>query len=280
MMILSLDIGGTSIKSGLYEENLLKDTFSYPTNGKMGREKILDSVDKVYTYYINKTFQIDTITISSAGDIDPYRGIVVYASDNLVGFTGFKIKEYFENKYKVKCYVNNDAVCHLLGILDSNNINKNIFMITLGTGVGAVLYKNRSIYYGDKFDLGKFAHVTLVENGIKCDCGKFGCAEKELSKSYFKEASLKYFNKEIETKDIFDLFRNGEAKATLIVKDYFENFNKFIAYIDTLGVDLIYISGGIASSKDVFKMFVKDSRIQYVAENNLQGVRGALRLVK
>lgn len=279
MNIIALDIGGTSIKSGLFSNDLLLESFDNPTYGNKGLEKIKESICVAINYYLGKR-KIDYIAISTAGDIDPFKGEVVYASDNLKGFTGFKIKEYIESLYKVKCFVDNDAVCHLLGIIDETNQDKNIFMITLGTGVGAVLYKNKEIYYGEKFNLGKFAHYVLVENGIPCDCGQKGCAEKELSKNFFLVKSREYFNEEKSAKEIFDLFKEGDLKAKKIIDEYFVNFNNYLQYLEKLDLDLIYISGGIATYTDIFKMYLKNEKIRYVKENALLGVIGAKKLVK
>ena len=153
-------------------------------------------------------------------------------------------------------------------------------MLTLGTGVGAVLYKNKEIYYGEKFNLGKFAHYVLVENGIQCDCGQKGCAEKELSKNFFLVKSKEYFHKEKSAKEVFDLFKEGDLNAKKIIDEYFVNFNNYLQYLEKLDLDLIYISGGIATYTDIFKMYLKNEKIKYVKENALLGVYGAKKLVK
>ncbi|MBO8428117.1 MAG: ROK family protein [Firmicutes bacterium] len=280
MHILSMDIGGTNIKSGIFLDNNLFDSFVTETNASSGFINILNSIDEVYQHYFLIYKDIEIITISTAGDIDYINGICRYASDNLKGFTGFKIKEYIEREYKVKCYVNNDAVCHLLGILNDNNINKDIFMITLGTGVGAVLYKNKEIYYGENFNLGRFAHYTINKFGMKCDCGKRGCAEKELSICYLKKEIQNKYHYEMSVKNLFDLYLEKDKKAISILKKYFRKLNKFLEFVDSLGVDIIYISGGIANSTLIFKEFIKNKKVEYVKDNDLLGVYGAIKLIK
>ena len=279
MTILSIDIGGTNIKSGVFVNNELTKTFKTKTNGKLGLDYIKSGIDEVYKYFKND-YKIEIITISTAGDIDYKNGKCVYASDNLKGFTGFNIKKYIEEKYLTKCLVNNDAVCHLLGILNEENLNKNIFMITLGTGVGAVLYKDHEIYYGNNFDLGRFAHYELVKNGLRCDCGKKGCAEKELSISYLDKAIFEKYHYEMSIKNLFSLYKENDKRAIEILNIYFAKLNKYLKFIESLGVDLIYISGGIASSKDVFMDYIKLDKVRYINENEFLGIYGAKKLIE
>lgn len=280
MKYLSIDIGGTSIKGGIFEENILLDTFSYLTHGKEGREKILESLDVVISHFLSEFKDIKGIGVSSAGNIDPKSGIVVYASDNLRGFTGLNLKEYIENKYKIETKVNNDAVCFLLSNINKDNFNKNIFMITLGTGVGACLYKNQEIFYGNEFDLGKFAHKVIKENGILCDCKKKGCAEKEVSSAYLLHAIKENYKEDLSIKELFDLYRNKENRAIKILDEYFMKLNDFIKYIETLGVDEIYISGGIATSKDVFIKNIQNKKVKYSELGSLGALYGANYLIR
>lgn len=115
MNSICLDIGGTSIKGGYFSNNNLLETFSIPSNGKLGRIEILKSIDFIMKEIIKKYPHFDYIGISSAGNIDYKNGICVYASNNLKDWTNFNIKEYFNDKYHKLVFVENDAVCALLG---------------------------------------------------------------------------------------------------------------------------------------------------------------------
>ena len=86
-----------------------------PTCGQEGREKIFAALFSL----IEKlgTQGVTVIGISSAGNIDPSRGVCVYATDNLRGWTGTDIKGEVEAKFHIPCRVDNDAVCALKGEL-------------------------------------------------------------------------------------------------------------------------------------------------------------------
>lgn len=281
MKFIVLDIGGTSIKGGLFENDKLVFTTSRKTNGKLGRGKIILSFNKVISSLSEKADKIDLICVSSAGNINPKSGKCVYANDNLKGWTNFNIKNYIETNYKVPCFVENDACMHLLGQLNSKNINKSIFMVTLGTGVGAVLYKNGKIFYGENFDLGKLQHYVVKENGLDCECGKKGCAEKELSATGLKIYIKETFNKNLTVKDLFVLYKTGNKEAIKLLDEYFEKLIKYIEYIRTLGVDEIIIGGGFIKSRDVFEHYLcafKD--VKYAHHGTLAALYGSFALIR
>jgi len=280
MNYIVLDIGGTSIKGGYFIDMKLVHLYSEKTNGKLGINAILLSLEKVINA-LNLYGNTHYICISSAGNIDPKKGECVYASDNLKGWTSFNIKKYIEEKYKIICFVENDCCMHLLSQINESNKDKSVFMMTLGTGVGSVLYKNSEIYYGDNFSLGKFQHFCVKENGLKCDCGEYGCAEKELSSTGLKIYIQNIFNKEISVKTVFSLYRNGNLKAKEIFDEYFLKLEKYINFINTLKVDEIIIGGGLIKSKDVFiKYLGKHSEIKYALHGHLAALYGGYPLIK
>lgn len=282
MNSICLDIGGTSIKGGYFSNNNLLDTFSIPSNGKLGREEILKSIDFIMKEIIKKYPTFDYIGISSAGNIDYKNGICVYASNNLKGWTNFNIKEYFTNKYHKLVFTENDAVCALIGEIYPTYLKNSIFMITLGTGVGACLYKDKKIYLGNDFDLGKFAHHIIKDNGNLCDCGNKGCAEKEISATGLKVIISKVYKKEISIIELFNLFRNKDLLAKKVLDEYFYYLKKYLDYIiNDIKVDHIIIGGGLINSKDVFELYLNSYKdiIIYAVNGNNAGIIGANLLI-
>jgi N-acetylglucosamine repressor len=50
-------------------------------------------------------------------------------------------------------------------------------VVTIGRGIGAGLVVNGQFYRGAVGGAGEFGHITLLEGGPPCDCGKQGCLE-------------------------------------------------------------------------------------------------------
>ena len=199
---LAIDVGGTKIYNTIVDElgNIVAEI------EKRATPKTFEEIRAVLQEIVQKyEGEVDVIAFATAGAVNNENTGVLGSTGNIA--PGYPNMD-FVNLSKKKVFVENDANAaawaeHVLGA--SKGCAHSV-MLTLGTGVGAVLYKNKEIYYGEKFDLGKFAHYVLVENGILCDCGQKGCAEKELSKNFFLVKSKEYFNEEKSAKEVFDLF--------------------------------------------------------------------------
>jgi glucokinase len=51
-------------------------------------------------------------------------------------------------------------------------------MLTLGTGVGGAVVADGKLMRGGFGIGGELGHVTVVDGGIKCGCGRLGCVEQ------------------------------------------------------------------------------------------------------
>ncbi len=252
--ILVIDIGGTRIKSALIKDRQLLKEASAASNGKVSREAILSGLDEVLSVYKDDEFAC--VGVSSAGRFDPKTGICVYASDNLKGWTGFHLKEYVEQKTGRKAFVENDAVCAMLSLIHDGD--PDTVMLTLGSGVGACLYKDGKIYHGNNFDLGELQHLCVKENGLLCDCGKRGCAEKELAAPGLNQLIVDSYGEDIGVRQLFNEFESGCPKAKKVLDEYFRIFDVFYHKLKQAVPSLktIFISGGIAKNKDVFRNYL------------------------
>ncbi len=280
MKIIAVDIGGTSLKSGLLIDKEIIETNQIFCDGKISFAANKDALLRSIKYFIDRYQDIHGIAISSAGNIDPINGTCVFASDNLKGYTGFHIKKYIEDNFKLETRVNNDCVCHLIAELTPEDIDKTIFMMTLGTGVGACIFKNGHIQYGNNFDLGKLQHFILKENGIPCDCGLNGCAEREISATGLIQSIKENFKEDISPKELFDRYSKKDHTAIKVINEYIEKMNKFLTFlIDVHHVDIIYIGGGVANSIPlILPKLVHNDKIRLAKGKNVSGLIGAYKL--
>lgn len=278
MKSIGIDIGGTSIKGALFSDGKIIKEVSEKTNGKLGKDKILKSLQIV----IDELFDSDIryIGIDSAGNINPETGTCVYASNNLVGWTGFNIKEYVESLYSVPVCVENDAVAALIAEVDNlsqQDKQKNICMLTIGTGLGCSLMKSGKIDYGTNFDGGSYAHYCVNPEGMNCDCGKIGCGEKELSATGLFYYGQKQIKELTSVEELFCLYRIRDPRAVKVIENYADKFNSYLQMlIDKKDVEIFIIGGGVAKSKDILKKLIKKkAKIVYAKHGNRAGIIGA-----
>lgn len=276
MKEIGVDIGGTTIKGSLFENGKITKEANSPTHGKEGREKILESLFGVIGSLIGK--DVSHIGISSAGNIDPERGVCVYATDNLLGWSGLDVKTTVQNKFGTDCSVDNDAVCALKGELTAYPDAQNVTMLTFGTGLGGASLINGKILRGKNFDAGRWGHFCLVKNGRKCNCGKRGCAETYLSATALLKDGRKKIKNLTSCKELFERAAGGDERAKAVLEKFGENLNLLLDDIRTaIAPDLIILGGGVAQSEALISdLIAKKDDIAFARLGNRAGMIGAV----
>lgn len=150
---LTLDIGGTYIKYSIMDKNYHEECLkSVPTkeNPEDFREQIINIVDEVRD-------TIHGIAISIGGFINP---VNCENTDFSVGdnFTYFNLKELLSEYCKLPVSVENDSNCAALAELHlgAGKECRNFSIITIGTGIGGAIIKNRKLFRGKNYKAGEF----------------------------------------------------------------------------------------------------------------------------
>lgn len=213
MKILGLDIGGTAIKIGVFDDQgriLAKDEI--PTHAEKGGEyllkRILDIADKFR--------DADRIGISSAGQIDPLEGSVIYATDNIPGWTGMEIKKAIEKNTGIFTCVENDVNAAAIGeaYYGSGKGISSFLCLTFGTGIGGAIIEDGKIYRGSGGSAAEFGHIITHAGGHKCTCNGRGCYETYASTTALTGKAAQALKKDrVNGREIFELFENDPVKA-------------------------------------------------------------------
>ncbi len=276
-MKIGIDLGGTDIKAiRLTDDGSLDADFTIPTPAHAGRSAIFHAlycaIDALWTEGIT------TIGISSAGNIDPLRGVCVYATENLRGWTGAKIAPQIEKKYQVRTVCDNDAICALKGELAFYPTARNVTMLTLGTGLGGASLVDGKILRGKNYDAARWGHFILVPKGLKCTCGKRGCAECYVSGSGLIRDGQRKMLGIVNAKQIFDRYVSGEPEARDVIEKFGFYLNVLLTNIRaTLSPDFIILGGGIAQSETILRELIADNDdIVFARLGNLAGAYGAV----
>lgn len=275
MKKLAIDIGGTTVKGALFEEGGIVREGSVPTRGREGREAILSSL-----FSLIERLKEDAVLIgvSSAGNIDPAEGKCVYATENLRGWTGIELKKILEERYKLPCRVDNDAVCALKGELSLHPGVRNATMLTFGTGVGGASLVGGEILRGKRFDAARWGHITLVPNGRRCSCGRSGCAESYLSATALLARGREKIPSLESCKELFMMAAADHEEALDTLSEFGFYLNLLLDDIRTaLAPELILLGGGVAQSREIFIELIKDKTdVAFAQLGNRAGLYGAL----
>lgn len=163
--IISYDIGGTKIRSGLVllSGQLVdwSETSSKASDGPSGIRAAAESLTKVLLAR-NVAVNICAGAVSTGGVVDKQQGTIGAAATFMPGWSGYEIEKAFQSLVGHKVFVNNDGNCALFAEVKVQKLEEwDTVMLALGTGLGGALYLNGSIRRGSSALAGHFGQ-TLV----------------------------------------------------------------------------------------------------------------------
>lgn len=221
-MIIGIDIGGSSVKAGVVNEE--------GTVVKLERVKTPKTKEELVHAIINvaqslfQEFQhhgIKGIGVGCPGPLDAKKGIIL-KTPNLPQFTD--LGRPLRNNFKVPIVFDNDANCFTLveavygaGKEEGTNI---VLGITLGTGFGAGLVIDKKIYSG-KGNALELGH-TLINKDEEEELPNLvkGCVEQYVSTAAILATAKKYDLDAKEPIEVFQLAELKNEKALQIWKEF------------------------------------------------------------
>ncbi|MBU9722350.1 MULTISPECIES: ROK family protein [Bacillaceae] len=271
MLIAAFDIGGTSVKYGIVSSlgEILEED-SYPTNAIMGGRYVVNKVIEKAIQLKGK-WNIKGISVSSAGQINTNKGLVIYANDNIPGFTGINLIEEIQKHTGLSVRAENDVNCAAIGESWKGNAQglSDFLCVTIGTGIGGALYLNGSLYRGSSYAAGEIGHLTLYPGGKKCACGKLGCFEQYASSKALEFLISEKMDKKYGLKEFFQITRDGNKLGIEIFNHWINDITTGLAsVVHLINIDTIIIGGGVSSQGDFLLKAIQESLYEKIMPNH------------
>ena len=266
MYKIGIDIGGMSIKAGLVDNGEIIDRLAKETDIQGGLDKLVEDI----TYLVNQLVSKNNISIGEIETIGiGFPGVVTNEGAVTCVNLGLKnalivpkLKENFKNT-TVK--VGNDANVAALGEMwqGGGKGQKNMVMITLGTGVGSGFIVNGKLIVGEHGAGGEGGHVTVdYEETDCCGCGNKGCLEQYASATGIVRLAKKklavtekttVLNAETVTaKDVWDAVKAGDEVAIEVAEQFGKYLGSGLAIMAAVADPAIFvIGGGVSKAGDI-----------------------------
>ena len=173
--------------------------------------------------------------------------------------------------------LDNDANAGALGEYTSGagRGSRNMFYVTIGTGIGGALILEGRLWRGASGFAGEFGHITIDPEGIECTCGNVGCLEtvasapniarrthERLMRDSTSSLSRLGLNKNFTAADIAHEARNGDDFAMLMI----ERTGRYIgtavaAVINLLNIERIVLGGGVMDAGElILNPIIREAR--------------------
>lgn len=243
MRIAVVDIGGTNIKSGMWEDDEIKEIQETATDAKLGGGHVMEKV-----LGILKGFQdFQAVGISTAGQVDTEKGMILYANDNIPGYTGTKIREIIEDMLHVPVAVLNDVNSAAAGeaFYGVGKEEKDFLCLTYGTGVGGAIVINGEVYNGSGYSAGEFGCIVTHPEDREPDRDMFsGCYEKYASTTALVQRVNDRFPELKNGRDIFVRMEEPEVRK-LVDQWIMEIVYGLTTLVHIFNPSMIVLGGGI-----------------------------------
>lgn len=303
-----IDIGGTTIKMGLFEvEGTLIEKWEIDTRKEENGKYILGDIsEEIENKLKEKGISKSNVVGVGVGVPGPVSSDGTVLKCVNLGWEVFNMEETLSKMINLPVKAGNDANVAALGEMwqGGGKGYKNLVMVTLGTGVGGGIIINGNIISGTNGAGGEIGHIKVVENETQtCGCGKTGCLEqyasargivKELEKLLRIDSTpsiLRNFD-EITAKEIFNAAKQGDKLANKLVEDFGEKLGNALANISCVcNPEVFIIGGGISKEgmslvKIIQKHFIKKAfhacegtKFELAKLRNDAGIYGGVKLV-
>lgn len=255
-MILGVDIGGTKIAAGLVDANAhVVRRVEVPTRASEGYEASRAQVDLAITQLL--TPEVSAIGICAPGPLNPLTGVVLNPP-NLPGWRDIPLADQVRERFQRRCAVENDANAAGLAetLFGAARGCREVFYITLSTGIGTGIILDGKIYHGHSGAAAEGGHVSIdYRSEVICECGVRGCIEVLASGTGMVRLARKLrpgypdstLTEPISAESIAASARAGDACATRVLTETAEMLAAWLGGIFTLlDPEIVVIGGGVS----------------------------------
>ncbi len=219
--ILGVDIGGTKTAGGLVNaKGRLFKSLVVPTLADKPLKSSLNQVFRLIDGLIHLAGgkqNIRGIGICAPGPLNPKTGVVL-TPPNLPAWRHVPLARLVEERFALPALVENDAnAAGLAEALFGAAVGyRDIFYVTVSTGIGTGIIIDKKIYHGKNGVAGEGGHVVIdYHSPFVCGCGTRGCVEALASgPGMARRARIRLEQEPNTTSLLRSLTRNDLAKIT------------------------------------------------------------------
>lgn len=308
MYQIGIDIGGTSIKLGLVDEQLQIVRRSSVPFRCVGGDGVADIIREEVLTLMAQTPAIDkvgSIGVVVPGSLDKTQSIVLDAHN--LDFHNVPFRAQLQARFPgTPVYLANDADGAALAELGRGAFKgcQTAVLLTLGTGVGGGVILGGKPFTGGEKRGAELGHMTLVNGGERCTCGNCGCVESYCSATALIRDGARAAQEHPESllaqgdisaitaKTVIDCAKQGDETAKAVFDRYVDHLAAAcISVVHILDPEVIAIGGGVSHAGDFLfeplrklaqeKCFFSEmGRIVPAAMGNDAGIVGAAMLAQ
>jgi N-acetylglucosamine repressor len=255
--LIGIDLSRQDFRGALANlRGQIKHRVDLPLQGRDGDAALALVYDLVDILVESASSPLLGIGIGAPGLVDAAKG-VLQQSVNL-NWRYVPLGKLLQKRYNLPVYMANDCQVAALAVYTFGtraNDDLPLVVINLGWGVGAGIIVQGKLLHGTPVGAGEIGHVTVVENGVQCACGNFGCLETVASSR--------------------GVIRRVKA---LLDSNPGSSANKFVGASEQINMNTVFklLEAG---NEDVRQVVLETGRALGVAASHLVGILGSCRIL-
>ncbi len=260
-----VDVGGTSIKLGLFDENgAIQYKTKLPTRTENSGAAILpDIAATVRTIVHKRKLQHSDLLGIGIGVPGPVAASGLVNRCVNLNWGVFNLHDALGVLTGLRVCAGNDANCAALGEYRQGGGMgcQSAIFVTIGTGIGGGVILDGKILGGAHGVGGEIGHITVsAPDKYPCTCGKRGCVEQYASANGIARVAKEGLSKtdtpsvlrslpELTCKDVFSAAQAGDAYAAQTLETVFDYLGEALASACCVAdPERVVLGGGVSGA--------------------------------
>lgn len=252
--VIAVDVGGTTIKAARFDEgDRATDERVVPVTLGAADDtiaKLIAVVDELVARARTDGQPATAIGLAVPGIVDANIGVGRLSM--LLGWRDVPFVSLLSSRTGLPVGLQHDVVAGALAENASGAATgcTDWLFLALGTGLGAAFFFAGRPYRGAHGYGGELAHVVVHPGGLKCRCGKRGCAEMYCSASALVSRYAQQSGRPLPTAAaVIEAAATGDATAAVVWEEAIDALAAVVAgHIESTDPELVVIGGGLADS--------------------------------
>lgn len=271
--IFGVDLGGTTVKMGLFTDNgeVLDKWEIVTVKDNAGAQILPDIANSIKAKQAEKNIDaadVIGVGIGVPGPVDS-KG-VIYKAANL-GWDVFNVSDTLSELVGFPVKTGNDANVAALGEMwmGGGKGYDSLVMVTLGTGVGGGVIIEGKLVAGSVGAGGEIGHIRIDDNETEsCGCGNKGCLEQYTSATGVVRLANRRLAKDdkasvlrgknVDCKAVWDAVKEGDELAIEVAEEFGWILGKGLATIAcVVNPEAFVIGGGVSKAGTIILDYIK-----------------------
>ena len=266
--VVGVDLGGTKIELGLVDPNdRIVAHRRIATNAQEGGQAVVERMAQSVAELAQALpagARIAALGICSPGPVDHVTGMLI-DPPNIQGLHHTPLRQMLSDRLQMPVALEHDAKAAALGDyhFGAGRGSHSMVYVVVGTGVGAAIIMDGTLYRGEHNSSGEIGHTTLDLDGDLCHCGGRGCAETYMSGPCLVRHYLRACGVDpdqplpadlagVTGEQVAKLAAQGDAAASAVMSRAGQALGAAVATMAMLlDIDLYVIGGSVAKAGDL-----------------------------